>query len=257
MSQDLGVGDEERKGDLRARAILVGLFFSIFAAGAAIIALFVPEKYHLVGAVITLTFDAFVLSVYWVRKFSRTVDDRILATAGQSGGVTIFIMMFLLLLPPDKSPFIGLPENQVLSYFLLIASPASLAVASLTFEIASYHYGKLDKASIQRLGGLSEDFERRYPLRFNAKRPLGRVVLAMVVTAYFLALYNLMYVVLYKSIQGTDILVLSGLIASISGVLIVSKVSFIRSLFDSLDKGGRPPAGAGSTSDYHSTRETA
>lgn len=256
MGQESGFGEGERKGDFRTRAMVVVIFFTIFAAGAAIIALFVPEKYHWVGAVITLTFDACVISVYMVRKFSRTVDDRILATAGLSGAVTMLIMIMLLLLPPDKSPFRGLPENQVFSFFLLIGLPASITVASFAFEVASYHYGMLDKAFIQRLGGLSRDFEESYPLGFNAKRPLGRLLLSVIMTVYFVAVYNLMYVALYRSIQSTDILVLSGLIASIFGVLIVSKVPFVRGLLDNLDKGGRPAMKAGPTSDPHSTPET-
>jgi hypothetical protein len=238
MSQELDVEDRERKVDLRARAILVGIFFTIFAVGIAITALFVPADYHWGGTVITLTFDACVLSVYIVRKFSRTIDERILTTAGLSGLVTIIIIMFLLLFLPRGSPLADMPENLSVSYFFLIALPASIAVVSLAFEIASYHYSKLDRTRVQRLGGLSEDFERRYPLGFNAKRPLGRLALVMVIIAYFLAVYNLMYVALYKLVQGTDILVLSGLIASTSGVLIVAKVSFFRSLLDSLDKGG-------------------
>jgi hypothetical protein len=231
----------EEKVDWKARVMLVVIFFSIFAAGAAMIALFVPEKYHWIGGVITLTFDACVLSVYMVRKFSRTVDDRILTSAGLSAAVSILVMIFLLLLLPERNPFIGLPENLAFSYFLLISLPASIAVFSLAFELASYYYGKLDNARLQRLGGLSRDFEESYPLGFNAKRPLGRLLLGVIMTVYFLTVYNLMYVALYRSIQGTDILVLSGLIVSVIGVLIVSKVSFVRGFLDILDKGGASP----------------
>ena len=247
----MGVEDRERKVDFRASAILVSIFFSIFVAGEAITVLFVPGGYHWGGTVTTIILDMCVFSVYWVRRFSRTVDERILTTAGLSAIFPLILMMLLFLFSPWKSSLTGLPENLFVSYFLLIALPVSLAVVSLAFELASYHYGKLDKARIQQLGGLSEDFERRYPLGFNAKRPIGRLFLALVVTAYFLIVYNLMYVALYKLVQGADILVLSGLIASTFGVLIASRVSFVRSLLDSLDKGVRPPVKAGSAPDHH------
>jgi uncharacterized membrane protein len=103
-----------------------------------------------------------------------------------------------------------LSEREFLTLFFLSLLLGSFATGSLTFEILSHYYRENDGFKVKRFG--------------------KRILLILIFSAIFLLTYNVLYVFLSSILAGKHILILNGVISSLTFCVLIKKFKRFKKL---------------------------